>query len=76
MSYTAQNLSVLAYAKGFTLWHYKSEGSIAEIADPHYFEEAGDLLAAGDMLLASGDDGGRLLFATPTWGRMRTVPMG
>ncbi len=76
MGFIAGNLSVLAYAQGFTLWHYKGSGSIDDIARPDYFEEAGDMLAAGDMLLASASDGGRVLFANPVWGRMRTVPLG
>jgi len=76
MAFAARNLSVLAYAQGFTLWHYRAIGSISEVAAPDYFEEAGDMLAAGDMLLASAADGGRVLFASPVWGRMRTVPLG
>ena len=77
MAFTVRNLSVLAYAQGFTLWHYKAaEDGIAEVAAPDFFEEAADMLAAGDMLLASAHDGGRLLFASPVWGRLRTVPLG
>ena len=32
MSFTASNLSVLAYANNFTLWHYTSTDSAATIA--------------------------------------------
>ncbi len=77
MAFTIRNLSVLAYAQGFTLWHYKgAEDSIETVAAPEFFEDAADMLAAGDMLLASASDGGKLLFATEVWGRLRTAPLG
>ncbi len=77
MSFVVRNLSVLAYAQGFTLWHYKAaDEGIAVVADPGFFEEAGDMLAAGDMLLASAADGGRVLFASELRGRLRTTPLG
>lgn len=77
MAFAVRNLSVLAYAQGFTLWHYKAaDDGIAQVAAPDFFEEAGDMLAAGDMLLASAEDGGRVLFASQVWGRLRTVPLG
>ncbi len=61
--FIARNLSVLAYAQGFTLWHYKAEGSVDETAKPDFFDEAHDMLAQGDMMLVSASDGGRVLFA-------------
>ncbi len=77
MAFTIRNLSVLAYAQGFTLWHYQgAEDGIDTVASPDFFEDAGDMLAAGDMLLASASDGGKVLFATELWGRLRTAPLG
>ena len=77
MAFIARNLSVLAYAQGFTLWHYQAGAdSITDVAAPAFFEEAGDLLAQGDMLLASAADGGRVLFANPLGGRLTTSPLG
>ncbi len=77
MAFSARNLSVLAYAQGFTLWHYRAAGnSIADVAAPDYFGEASDVLAAGDMLLASAGDGGRVLFAQPEGRRMLTAALG
>lgn len=77
MAFVIRNLSVLAYAQGFTLWHYRAPAeSIVQVGDPEYFEEAGDMIARGDMLLASAADGGRVLFASPVRGQMRTVPLG
>ena len=77
MAFSARNLSVLAYAQGFTLWHYKAAGERVEDAcAPDYFEPAGDMVAGGDMLMVSASDGGRVLFADPLWGRLRTAPLG
>lgn len=77
MAFTARNLSVLAYAQGFTLWHYRAMADrIADVAAPEFFEDAADLVAEGDMLLASATDGGRVLFARSARGQLRTTPLG
>lgn len=76
MAYSVRNLSVLAYAQGFTLWHYKAAGErIDEACAPDFFAPAGDMVAGGDMLLVSAADGGRVLFADPAWGQLRTTAM-
>ena len=50
--FAIRNLSVLAYANGFTLWHYKSpEDSMSTITASGYFNDAADMISAGDMLL-------------------------
>ncbi len=51
MAYNAKNLSVLAYANGFTLWHYATPDAAHEMAARHYFDAAGDMLRAGDIVL-------------------------
>ncbi len=72
-----RNLSVLAYAQGFTLWHYKAPARcVDEVCADDYFEDVGDMLAPGDMLMVSATDGGRMLFASSVWGRMRMMPFG
>ena len=61
MSLAVRNLSVLAYANGFTLWHYKAPGAtLAEVTARGYFNNTADMLAAGDMLMISAADGGRV----------------
>ena len=61
MSFTLRNLSVLAYANGFTLWHYKAgNDNLAEAANPGYFADAADLMAEGDMVMLSAAEGGRI----------------
>ena len=60
MSFAVRNLSVLAYANGFTLWHYKPDTDpLPSVAEPGYFDEAIDMLASGDMVLVSARDGGQ-----------------
>jgi len=65
MEFAIRNLSVLAYAQGFTLWHYKAAGyPLAQAEAPGFFSPAADMLAGGDMLLVSAADGGRVMFVT------------
>ncbi len=60
--FAIRNLSVLAYANGFTLWHYKAgKTPLAEVAADGFFFDASDMVAAGDFIIASASDGGRVL---------------
>ncbi len=62
MAFAIRNLSVLAYANGFTLWHYKAGNEDQTcIGRPGYFGPAGDMVSTGDMVLVSGVEGGRVL---------------
>jgi hypothetical protein len=62
MAFAVRNLSVLAYANGFTLWHYKAgSATMAEAGEADFFTPASDLLNAGDILLLSAADGARVL---------------
>lgn len=63
--FAIRNLSVLAYANGFTLWHYKGV-TLNDIPKPDYFADAADMLAAGDMLMVSAKDGCRIFCVTQT----------
>jgi hypothetical protein len=56
MAYEAKNLSVLAYANGFTLWHYTTGN--ATILSPGYFASASDMLRKGDLIIATVDAAG------------------
>ncbi|HTZ71296.1 MAG TPA: hypothetical protein VMB71_11650 [Acetobacteraceae bacterium] len=76
MAFAIRNLSVLAYANGFTLWHYKATpDDPSMVGAPGYFTEAGDMLAAGDMLLVSTTYGGRVLSVLGDRGTVRTTPL-
>jgi hypothetical protein len=61
MSFALRNLCVLAYANGFTLWHYKAgPDPLDDVAGQGFFADAADMLATGDMIMISAQDGGRL----------------
>lgn len=65
MAFAVRNLSVLAYANGFTLWHYKAGADpLATVGAGDFFVPADDLLASGDILLLSATDGARILAVT------------
>ena len=57
MAFMNRNLSVLVYANGFTLWHYTTEDTIAEVEDPSYFTRVWTLMNAGDIIIVNCDDG-------------------
>jgi hypothetical protein len=76
MTFAIRNLSVLAYAQGFTLWHYKAPGApLAQAGHDGFFDDAADMLAAGDMLMVSAADGGRVLFVTSAQNGVRTAAL-
>lgn len=78
MAFSLRNLSVLAYANGFTLWHYKAGTQPQELVGaPGFFDEAGDMLACGDMMMVSGVSGGRMVCVVAAKaGGVCTAPMG
>ncbi len=75
MAFSVRNLSVLAYANGFTLWLYKSVEEQAAITGPGFFDDAGDMLAGGDMVMVSARDGGRMLCVLADEAGLRTAPL-
>lgn len=58
MAFKARNLSVLAYANGFTLWHYTTGDPASDVDTQGYFNEAEEMLRVGDMILANADTDG------------------
>ncbi len=62
MAFSIRSLSVLAYANGFTLWHYKTGiDPVDVVTGPGFFGEGADMLATGDVMIVSGLDGARVL---------------
>ena len=53
MAYNPKNLSVLAYANGFTLWHYGTTDTAAVVDTAGYFNSAADMLRVGDMIIGN-----------------------
>ncbi len=61
MAFRSRDLSVLAYANGFTLWHYRTQDGIESLlglgaesgGEPGYFGSANDMLRAGDQIIVN-----------------------
>ncbi|MBF0269347.1 MAG: hypothetical protein HQL44_12230 [Alphaproteobacteria bacterium] len=60
MSYQSKNLSVLAYANGFTLWHYTTADAASIVDSDGYFNAAADMLRVGDIIIANVATGGTM----------------
>jgi hypothetical protein len=78
MAFAIRNLSVLAYANGFTLWHYKAgRDRLDQVEKPDFFGDAAEMLAEGDMMMVSASDGGRILMiaAAANPGAVATAPL-
>ena len=75
MAFAIRNLSALAYANGFTLWHYKTgKDRLNQVEKPDFFADAADMLAEGDMMMVSAPDGGRIVtIASGTTGEIATA---
>ena len=76
MAFSLRNLSVLAYANGFTLWHYKAgNDNFVQAANPGYFADASDLLTEGDMVMLTGTEGRRIATIAGAGRRMALAPL-
>ncbi|MDO8608501.1 MAG: hypothetical protein Q7R40_18370 [Phaeospirillum sp.] len=60
MAYQSKDLSVLAYANGFTLWHYATADSATTVDTSGYFNAASIMLRTGDIIVANVDTAGVL----------------
>lgn len=78
MAFNIRDLSVLAYANGFTLWHYKTgNDSLTDVAGDDYFGDASDMMAVGDMALISSAKGcGVLCIARSDAENVLSAPVG
>ena len=56
MAFQNKNLSVIAYANGFTLWHYSANETLATIAANGYFNSVKTLMNIGDIIIINGCD--------------------
>ena len=58
MAYMKKDLSVLAYANGFTDWHYVTDDDLVAVTGKGYFNEANTMLRAGDVISVVCNSGG------------------
>jgi hypothetical protein len=66
MAFAIRNLSVLAYANGFTLWHYKAGSDrLQTVMARDFFADAADMLTTGDLVMISAPDGARIVAVAP-----------
>lgn len=58
MAFMNKDMSVIAYANGFTLWHYKTKSdSFKEILeDSKYFAKIWTLCNTGDIIIVNSKD--------------------
>jgi hypothetical protein len=56
MAFQNKNLSVIAYANGFTLWHYAANETLAAIAETGYFNCVRTLMNIGDIVIINASD--------------------
>jgi hypothetical protein len=57
MAFQNKNLSVIAYANGFTLWHYKANETMTAISTSGYFSPVNTLMKTGDIILINASNG-------------------
>ena len=77
MAFAIRNLSVLAYANGFTLWHYKGGAdTLAAVGAAGFMNAAGNMVAAGDMIMVAAADGARILRVTGAGASVTTGALG
>lgn len=56
MAYVSNDLSVLAYANNFTLWHYTTIDS--SVTGAGYFNKATDMMRVNDLIIVNIDTDG------------------
>ena len=57
MAFQNKNLSVIAYANGFTLWHYASNNeTVSTISATGYFNDVKTLMNIGDVIIINASD--------------------
>ncbi len=56
MAFQNKNLSVIAYANGFTLWHYSANETLSTITSNGYFNDVKTLMNIGDIIIMNASD--------------------
>lgn len=56
MAFQNKNLSVIAYANGFTLWHYSAAETMSTISATGYFNSVKSLMNIGDIIIINASD--------------------
>lgn len=56
MAYESKNLSIMAYANGFTLWNYQTADTLNSVESEGYFNDATSIVRTGDMILTVAEN--------------------
>lgn len=70
MAFQNKNLSVIAYANGFTLWHYAADETLTAITTAGYFNPVKTLMNIGDIVIVNGSNGTAIKVAGVTEGNI------
>ena len=66
MAFQNKKLSVIAYANGFTLWHYAANETMAAITTDGYFNNVLTLMNSGDIIIINASNGTAIKAITVT----------
>ncbi len=76
MAFQNKNLSVIAYANGFTLWHYAANETAATITASGYFNDVKTLMNAGDLVIINASDKTAIKAIAVSSGNITTASLG
>jgi len=57
MPFSSRDLSVIGYANGFTLWHFKTIDPARRVGSEHYFNSAAHMFRIGDFVMVNAGIG-------------------
>lgn len=66
MAFQNKKLSVIAYANGFTLWHYAANETMTAISADGYFNNVLTLMNSGDIIIINASNGTSIKAITVT----------
>lgn len=75
MAFQNKNLSVIAYANGFTLWHYAENVTMATITASGYFNDVKTLMNTGDIVIINASDNTSLKKVAVAAGNVTTAAL-
>lgn len=76
MAFQNKNLSVIAYANGFTLWHYAANETMANISANGYFNNVKTLMNIGDIVIINASDNTAIKKINITQANVTTAALG
>lgn len=75
MAFANKNLSVIAYANGFTLWHYSAAETLETICASGYFNDVKTLMNTGDIVIINGSDSTSIMQITVSESAITTAAL-